>query len=206
MFRLDDILEHWAQIYRPLRHNPAAKSDHRTFFRISMIDANSEFVRNFATTPSPAMAISTHYNTEMAAQNPNALCYRHAIYFMVKQAAGTLSKTAATDELAATEARFATDELAQDLVAVMRTLKSMANGKSLTKEQMQEIPLDVIAWLRNTADNPEYHEGLRGLQLEQVSWGTIPLPNGALNGWQLCGMTIEQIVPRRLCIVGSKYL
>lgn len=206
MFRLDNILEHWATLYAPLSHDTDPAAKHRTFFRISMIDANSEFVRNFATTPSPAMAYSTHYNAEMGEQNSNVIRYRHAIYFMAKQQSGTLSKTAATNDLAATEARFYTDELAQDLIAVLKALKSMANGKSLSKEQCDGLPSDMIAWLQSTAADAEYHEGLRGLQVEQANWGTIPLPNGSLNGWQLCGITIEQSMPRQKCITPSKYL
>lgn len=206
MFRLDNILEHWATLYAPLSHDIDTCAKHRTFFRISMIDANSEFVRNFATTPSPAMAYSTHYNAEMGEQNPNVIRYRHAIYFMAKQQSGTLSKTAATNELAATEARFYTDELAQDLIAVLKALKSMANGKSLPKEQRNGLSSDMIAWLQSTAADPEYHDGLRGLQVEQANWGTIPLPNGSLNGWQLCGLTIEQFMPRLLCVNPQRYV
>ena len=202
MFRLDNLLEQWAQLYRPLSHTPGAKSDHRTFFRIAMIDQNSEFVRNFTTTPSPAMAYATHIDAELAAQNPKAISYRHVIYFMVKQQAGTLSKTQATDELSATEARFLCDDLVQDLIALLFTLKGMAGGKSLPKDEYQSLPLDLIAWLRNTADNPEYREGLRGLQLDQAHWGTLPV---MLNGWQICGLTIEQITPRRLCLTPSRY-
>ena len=205
MFRLDEILEHWATVYRPLSHTPGAKSDHRAFFRISTIDGNSFFTRNFATMPDvrTAMAYATHIDAELAAQNPKAVSYRHVIYFMAKQQSGTLSKTQATDELSATEARFLCDDLVQDLLAFLFALKGMAGGKSLPKDEYQSLPLDLIAWLRNTADNPEYREGLRGLQLDQAHWGTLPV---MLNGWQICGLTIEQITPRRLCLMPSRYI
>lgn len=203
MFRLDDILEHWAQIYRPLRHNPAAKSDHRTFFRISMIDANSEFVRNFATTPSPAMAYATHIDAELAAQNPKAISYRHVIYFMVKQTAGTLSKTAATDELAATEARFQTDDLVQDLLAYLFLMKGMAGGKSPSAEQQQTLGADHVAYLRQLIAESAVREGFRGFQLDQAHWGTLPM---MLSGWHICGLTIEQTAPRDLCLKPNRYV
>ena len=196
MFRLDDILEHWAQIYSPLSHTPGQKSDHRTFFRVSMIDANSEFVRNFATTPSPAMAYATHIDAELAAQNPKAISYRHVIYFMVKQTAGTLSKTAATDELAATEARFQTDDLVQDLLAYLFLLKGMAGGKSPSADAAT-----VLSGFPAEFDRPT-REGLRGLNLDQAHWGTLPM---MLSGWHICGLTIEQTAPRDLCIVPSRY-
>ena len=49
MFRLDNVLEKWAEVYEPLKHDPAAKAKHKTFFRISMIDGQSYFIRNYAT-------------------------------------------------------------------------------------------------------------------------------------------------------------
>ena len=195
MFRLDDILEHWATLYRPLSHTPGAKSDHRTFFRIAMIDQNSEFVRNFTTTPSPAMAYATHIDAELAAQNPKAITYRHVIYFMVKQQAGTLSKTQATDELSATEARFLCDDLVQDLLAFLFALKGMAGGKTPPAD-------DTVLSGFSAEITTETREGLRGLQLDQAHWGTLPV---MLNGWQICGLTIEQITPRRLCLTPSRY-
>ena len=82
MFRLDNILERWAELYRPLRHDAAA---HKTFFRISMIDAQSYFIRNYNVQPSPCMAYATHIDAEMAQQNPKAITYRHVIYFLCKQ-------------------------------------------------------------------------------------------------------------------------
>jgi len=84
MFRLDNILEQWATIYKPLAHDPSAKSKHRTFFRISMIDAQSYFVRNFNTQPSPAMAHATHVDAEVE-KNPKFVTYRHVIYFLMQR-------------------------------------------------------------------------------------------------------------------------
>ena len=201
MFRLDNILEDWATAYRPLSHQKQRDTKHRTFFRISMIDGNSEFVRNFTTTPSPAMAYATHIDAELAQQNPKAVSYRHVIYFMVKQAEGGRSKTIATDEDAATEARFEADEMVQDLLAYLFSLKSLAAGKTLTPEQQSRLSACSVS--SNTiAANPETREGLRGLQLDGAHWGTLPV---YLNGWQICGLTIEQISPRLLCINPEKY-
>lgn len=202
MFRLDNLLEQWATIYRPLSHTPGAKSDHRTFFRIGMIDQNSEFIRNFATTPSPAMAYATHIDAELAAQNPKAISYRHVIYFMVKQQAGTLSKTQATDELSATEARFHTDDMVQDLLAYLFALKAVVGGKRISDDQQTVldatgVPLDFIYGMDQFS-----RECWRGMKLDEAHWGTLP---SMLNGWQLCGLTIEQLQPRELCIVQSRY-
>lgn len=191
MFRLDNVLEQWATIYRPLQHDPAAKSTHKTFFRISMIDGQSYFIRNFATQPSPCMAYATHVDAEME-KNPKFINYRHVVYFLVKQqtAAG---KTDVTDEMAAADARYDTDEMVQDLLAFLSLMKTAAdNGKNAFEIGEHSFPI--------TKDE---RQGWRGLQIDGAHWGTLPTH---FNGWQICGLTIEQLQPRQLCITPTKYI
>ena len=122
MFRLDHILERWAELYTPLSHNSAsagsASGARKSFFRIGMIDAQSYFVRNYNMMNGCCMAYATHVDAELAQQNPKAVSYRHVIYFLVKQQ-NAQGKTDVTDEDAATEARFLTDDMVQDLLAVL---------------------------------------------------------------------------------------
>ena len=204
MFRFDNLLERWAEIYTPedKRKDDSAKV-HPAFFRISMIDANSYFVRNFNTVVDVCITYATHVDAEMNKQNPKQINYRHVIYILVKQPAGTLSKTQITDELGATEARYSTDDITQDLLAVLSTMKGLVGGKSLPADVVSRLPAEVTAFIRDTATDPDYREGLRGLQLEEAHWGTLP---PVLNGWQICGLTIEQIVPRLLCVSAERYV
>lgn len=207
MFRLDNILERWAELYAPLSHNSVSSGSpagaRKSFFRIGMIDANSYFVRNFNTLGDACMAYATHVDAEMNGQNPKIISYRHVIYFLVKQPAGTLSKTQITDELGATEARFLTDGMVQDLLAVLYTMKGCANGKSLHSSVVSGFPADVVQFIEQTALDPDYREGLRGLHLDEAHWGTLP---AMFNGWQICGLTIEQTVPRLLCVNPERYI
>ena len=206
MFRLDNLLERWAELYTPLSHNSAsggsAAGARKTFFRIGMIDAQSYFVRNYNMMHGCCMAYATHVDAELAQQNPKAVSYRHVIYFLAKQQ-NAQGKTDVTDEDAATEARFLTDDMAQDLLAVLWAMKGMVGGKSLPASAVGGLPADVMQFIEQTARDPEYAEGLRGLQLEQAHWGTLP---GVFNGWQLCGLTIEQTVPRLLCVNQERYV
>lgn len=191
MFRLDNILEQWATIYKPLAHDSSAKSKHRTFFRISMIDAQSYFVRNFNTQPSPAMAHATHVDAEME-KNPKFITYRHVIYFLVKQN-NDPQKNTVTDELAATEARYDTDTMVQDLLAFLSKMQTAANnGRDSFEVAGHVFPI--------TSDE---RQGWRGLKLEEAHWGTLPM---MFNGWQICGLTIEQLAPRLICITDTKYI
>ena len=200
MFRLDNILERWAELYRPMRHDKVA---HPTFFRIGMMGDNSYFNRNFNSMDGACMAYATHIDAELAQQNPKAISYRHVVYFLQKQPAGTLSKTQITDEEGATEARFQTDAMVQDLLAVLFAMKGAAGGKSLPASVLGDSVAEIKDFIEQTARDPEYAEGLRGLQLEQAHWGTLP---GVFNGWQLCGLTIEQTVPRLLCVNPNRYV
>ena len=200
MFRLDNILERWAPLYSPDDKN---KKEHPDFFRISMIDANSYFVRNFNKVSPTCIAYATHVDAEMNKQNPKQLTYRHVIYFLQKQPAGTIEKTQITDELGATEARFTTDDMAQDFIALIDTMQSVANGKSVPKDLLKPDAAEIKAFIEDTARDPEYTQGLRGLHIDEAHWGTLP---PMFNGWQICGLTIEQTVPRRLCINPNRYV
>ena len=199
MFRLDNILERWAELYRPLRHNAASR---KTFFRISMIDAQSYFVRNYNMMSGCAMAYATHIDAELAQQNPKAISYRHVIYFLAKQQ-NAQGKTDVTDEDAATEARFMTDDMVQDLLAVLWAMKGIIGGKSLPATMLSGSAAEIKNFIEQTASDPQYREGLRGLQLEGAHWGTLP---AQISGWQLCGLTIEQVAPRLLCINQERYV
>ena len=191
MFRLDNLLEEWAAIYKPLRHDRAEKSTRRTFFRISMIDAQSYFVRNFPTQPSPAMAYATHVDAEME-RNPKFISYRHVIYFLCKQE-NAPQKTDVTDELAAAEARYNTDSMVQDLLVFLDQMQTAANnGKDSLTIAGNSFPI--------TSD---IRQGLRGLKLNEAHWGTLPM---MFNGWQICGLTIEQTAPCLLCVNQEKYI
>ena len=200
MFRLDNILERWAELYTPLSHTKDGK---KSFFRIGMIDANSYFVRNFNTCPPSCMAYATHVDAEINKQNPKQLSYRHVVYFLQKQPAGTLSKTQITDEEGATEARFHTDDMVQDLIALLAALKGMVGGKSLPATVLSGLPDEMLQFIRDTAADPDYREGLRGLHIDEAHWGTLP---PMFNGWQICGLTIEQVVPRLLCVNQERYV
>ncbi len=207
MFRFDNYLETWAKYYKPISHEEDRTKKHFTFFRIGMIDGNSEFIRNHASTPSPCMAYATHIDAELSRQNPKAISYRHVIYILVRQADGGLSRTIANDEDAATEARFESDRITQDLLAYLFALKGFAGGKAIPESfatAYAEKPEVLAALFPDTlATDQSTREALRGLQLDQSHWGTLPT---ALNGWQICGLTIEQIHPRELCMNPERYI
>ena len=198
MFRFDQLLEEWATRYKPLSHDPAADAKQKAFYRIDTINNNNEFVQSYNIAHSPCMAYSTLIDASLARGNGKIISYRHSIYFMVKQEPPKRNaKTTINDALEATEAKFDADELVQDLLAFLFALKDElknpqagANGKSSIVRQIAKCL------------SPEERKAFAGLNLETAEWGTMPV---RYNGWWICGLEIEQLAPRSLCIVEERY-
>lgn len=187
MFRLDNTLERWATAYKAIAHDPAANSKHRTFFRMSSVDDNSFFARNYATQPSPSMGYVTHVDGEMDRTMKSA-SYRHVIFFFIKSDQKNLDPV----EMKATDARYYGDELVQAVLAFLDRMQSAANnGKQEVKVRNTTFYI--------TADE---RQGWRGLQLDSANWATIP---SKYDGWQIMGLAINQMVPRQLCIIDENY-
>jgi hypothetical protein len=200
MFRLDNILEAWAAAYKPLSHEIGAESQHRTFYRIDTINSNNEFVQNYNMAASPCMAYSTLIDASLSRTNKKFISYRHVIYFMVKQPAPkSNARTMVNDSLEATEAKYDADVLVQDLLAFLYALKTASGqtvrGTATTKED------DIIAAILATLPEDDL-KGIAGLQLDGAEWGTLPVK---YNHWWICGLEIEQLVPRNLCVVPERY-
>lgn len=147
MYRFDNLLEDWAVSYKPLSHNKARGSKDRCFYRVDTINAESDFVRNYATAKSPAMAYATNLDAKIG-KNANAIEYTHTIYFLVKQSGSGLSKKA-LDDKDATECKYASDELVQDLLAfLMEKKRTVAALKGLDIEgaEWATIPVKYNGW------------------------------------------------------------
>jgi hypothetical protein len=93
--------------------------------------------------------------------------------------------------------------MVQGRLAVRWAMKGAVNGNSLPSSVLGDSVAEIKDFINQTARDPEYAEGLRGLQLEGAHWGTLP---GVFNGWQLCGLTIEQVTPRLLCVNPERYV
>lgn len=191
MFRLDNILEKWAEVYQPISHTPGAKSKHRAFFRINSMQEVSEFTKNANLVPSPCMAYGSVVDAKL--QGPASVSYLHRIFFIVKQKKAITS--AATD-LDATECKFMGNDMVVDLLAFLSELKTAAsNGK------IEKLGDDTVIG-KFKGLTAEDLNGLRGLQITSAEWGSDPR---IYNGWWVVELDIEQIVMRNLCVIETKY-
>ena len=195
MFRFDNILEQWASQYKPLSHQPRVHEGRRTFYRIDTINGNNEFVQNYNMAPSPCMAYSALIDASLNRANNKTISYRHSIYFMVKQCPpANNNKSVLNDEI---EAKYDADELVQDLLAFLFALKSAA----VAMNAGSTVPSTLAGQMAATLPADE-RKAVVGLQLDAAEWGTLPM---RYNGWWICGLEIEQVVPRNLCVVTERY-
>lgn len=195
MFRLDNILEQWAAVYKPLSHPLSAdtKPQDKAFFRIDTLDIESEWSRNQNLMRHPCMLYCANVDAELDRQNPRHISRVYRMYLTVPQ----LSVNNAANDLDAADCRYLLDDMAIDLLAFLFDLQSACNGKSWRR--------DTPAALRAIGDGliPEEREYVRGLRLEETAWFTAH--GRTYSRWWFLGIEMEGLDPRRLCILPAKY-
>ena len=186
MFRLDNLLEHWATIYKPLSHDPSANADskRKTFYRIDRLGSDNTFSRNFNTAPSPCMAFPTAIDAKMG-NNAKQIVYHHGFYFMVKQSSAITGKLNHSADLDAADCKAELNDLAQDLLAWLYDLRKKATDPATLKNFTQEERI-----------------AIQGLDLENAEWWTVP---EQYNGWWVLGIEFDRTESRILCIKPEQY-
>lgn len=183
-FRLDNILEDWASLYKPLSHSKGKNSKDRRFFRVKNVTTDNEWLRNVNTIKSPCMLFSVLIDAQANGMDKK-VNYLYNVYFAAKAASRGLAKNAKQDDDCATDQQTEMDEMAQDLIAYLHELQTKG----------------VCPISGKTFDAPTF-QSLRGLQLDKVEWASIPVK---YNEWHLLGVSIEGISPRLLCVNKEKY-
>ena len=180
---LSEILEKWAELYIHLSHDPKKGSKDKAYCEVTTINDQSYFMRNNNSIKSPCMAYSILIDAE--GTSSSSVSYLHNIYFMSKAKMVSLAKNAKQDdELGATQ-QMLMDEMVQDLLTYLFELKR--TGK---------CPIT-----GRTFDQPTLF-AIKGLDLVKAHWASIPIKYGE---WHILGLSIEQLVPRSLCIIPEKY-
>lgn len=182
--RFDNILEHWAEIYRPISHNPAKGSKQKAFYRIDTINTQNEFVRNVNTAASPALAYSSLIDAELRGSQ-KGVHYRHTMYFLAKQPQVSLAKSAKQDDDNASALKFEMDEWVNDLITWLSVVRRTGLCP-ITQQRFSDVDI----------------QALRGLDIDNASWATVPM---MYNGWWVLGLEIDQYAPRSLCVVEERY-
>lgn len=116
MIRMDEYLERWAEIYKPISHKPNAGSKEKRFYRIDSITSIPSFAANLINAKSPSLGYVTQVDGTLGGQSEKFIHLTHRVFVFVKQQ-GVSLQNGVTEELAATEAKLLGSEIAQDLLA-----------------------------------------------------------------------------------------
>lgn len=189
MFELDQVLEYWATKYKKIKHDPAAKSKDKGFFRIQEIDLQSEWSRNMNSIDKPCLLFRMAEDGSVNSENINRLDRFWGIYLAIKQKGAPNN---VVDELGAADCKRDLMKMTSALIAWLARLQSWAtNGRT-----------DVSNPFFSLTDR-ETREGLRGLRLNKTAFWTTPMH---LNGWWLMGIELYGIDPRPLCVNNADYI
>lgn len=198
MFRLDNIIEQWATIYKPTSHDPsaAAKPQDKAFFRIDRFELQNEFDRTFNLRQKPCVLYCTNIEARLADGKPKAVDYAYGLYLCQKQR--TVANYASDDEGAAL-AKLDLNDMTLDLLAYLFTLADAVGGRTLPADVPQAVR-DIAAAV---AADQQQREAMRCLRLEQTQWWSAPRYK---NGWWVMGVGLEGMDPRRLCVLSERYV
>lgn len=188
MFQLDQVLEYWATKYKPISHDPAAKSKDKGFFRIQELDLQSEWSRNMNTIDKPCLLFRMAEDGSVNSDNINRLDRFWGMYLAVKQKGAPNN---VVDELGAADCKRDLMKMTAALIAWLARLQTWANNGRT----------DVSNPFFSLKDR-ETREGLRGLRINKTAFWTTPVH---LNGWWLMGIEFYGIDPRPLCVNDQDY-
>ena len=189
MFAFDNVLEYWATKYKRIKHDPAAKSKDKGFFRIQEIDLQSEWSRNMNLIDKPCLLFRMAEDGQVNADNVNRLDRFWGMYLAIKQK-GVPNNV--VDELGAADCKRELLRMTAALIAWVARLQEWANNGRT----------DVSNPFFSLADR-ETREGLRGLRINKTAFWTTPVH---LNGWWLMGIEFYGIDPRPLCVNDQDYV
>lgn len=180
MFRFDNILEHWAEIYKPIAHTDDPAQKHKAFYRCDTISSESAFVRNFNTAVSPAVAYITSIDAQFSATG--VATHAYGFYLMMKQRTLGMAKSDRQREGEEAECKAALFDMLTDLVAYLTRLKRAATSGQIKDREL-------VA-------------GLVGLNLDTLSCASVP---ERYNGWWLLGVQVDCVVQPKRCVAAEKY-
>lgn len=183
--KLHEIIEEWAEKFKPINHQPTVKNG-TAFYLIDSLNTENGFVRNHNVCKSPCMAYSTVIDAELASAG-KAVDRQVVIYLLARQPASTqsLKSIARNDEETELDIKLMLDGYVQELLNYLAAIKR--TGKNpITEEQYDDETLREVKYL----------------QLDQAKWGSLP---EKFESWWVVGMEMIQLVPRNTCVTTSSY-
>lgn len=141
-----NILEHWAEIYKPLSHKAdSQKLEEQSFFRIRYIDLENIFQRNANVIHSPCMLLSVATTGALKSAKQSEVTHQVWMLCKIKDTAQTLGRFDGLRlEQTANELLEYCEDLAAWLVEVKRTQQCPVSGRSFKADAQLAAELAAI--------------------------------------------------------------
>lgn len=120
--RIDNLIEEWATLYKPISHDPTRGSKQKRFYRFNSLPESQDIGTRFNTATTPLAGIVTQFD---GVSTGKFLQLAVVAYIFVKQSA-PVSNTA-DNELSAAEAKIYGAEICNDLWIWLQEKKRKAN-------------------------------------------------------------------------------
>ena len=138
--RIDNLIEQWAIIYKPICHDPAKGSRQKRFFRFNSLPENQDVGTKFNTSTTPLAGVVTQFD---GVSSGKLLQLSVVAYIFTKQSA-PVSNTSA-DELSAADAKIYGVEICNDLWVWLQEQKKNASSNPKDESHwMKGMNLDSI--------------------------------------------------------------
>lgn len=202
---LQQLLEHWAEHYIPLSHNPAPGSPDKSFFLVRLIDKESMFGRNANTTHSPSMLYSTLVNANTT--DGGKMRFYHQIWFVARTIQPveamdvpnlTTPYAGRHDEQVMADTHQQLSDMAQDLAAYIRELRRTFIDPLIPR--LEDGSIDPRADYRHDV---QLRDALHGIDPDTIEFGSIP--DLFLNGWCILGLDFWQVQTCQRKVEPAKY-
>ena len=196
MFRLDNVLERWAQIYEPMQHDPsaAAKPEDKAFFRIDRMELENAFTRTFSLLRKPCLCACVNFDAQLDEKRPRLALYHWQLYVCAKQGGGP---NYMTDDEGAADTKCDINDMVLDLLGFLFAIQDAIDGIAFKRD----TPQSVIDLFNSLTD--EERSGLKGLKMDATEWWSVPRYK---NGWWLMGIELYGLSSTQLCIRSSRYI
>ena len=156
--RIDNLIEQWATIYKPILHDPKKGSKQRRFFRFDSLDKAIDVTSSFTGFKTPVCGVVTQFD----GMSRGKLMELEVIVFIFTKQAAPRSN-ASDAELTAADAKYLGADIANDLWVWLREQKRLhgtspkdemywLNGMDLDNIAIMSYPVMLNDWWPTTLE------------------------------------------------------
>lgn len=148
MYRIDNVIEEWAEDFKPISHDPEGGADGKRFFRIDSLEALSPLVKSLIKISTPVVAYCTQIEA-YSNEKGSGTYYATNIFILVPQVKASAPYL---EDYQASLAKYEAVEIAQKLRVWLKERKKQKDlypeltGLDLNSVAMASFPVKLGNW------------------------------------------------------------